>query len=428
MIDNFKHKLVNCIKLYTSPELVKNLSFYSIGVIVSALSSFILVPLYTRSFSPNEYGQLELLNSFFILIGNLGLFGLLQVISIEYYKYTDIERISLIKDTCQIILQVITPIFIILIIVAISFSQMLIKEISTAVLLTATTSVYLFTIFNIYLTYLQISKKAAKYSSLRSLSGVLILLLNYLFIYYFKLGIISYFLSNCIFYFIILIHIILEYHCKYKLSFEFIQYSKLKPYYLKGLPFIITTVIIFINTNVDKYIIKYFFSNYEVGIYSVAFRFSQSYEAFFISPIILAYSAHAYEKFSRADFYQNYRLIFILSFVLFTLFAILTPIVAYFIIGKDYLESLQYIPILVYGVWILFMVTIYNLIIAYHNEGKMLIKNVLITCIFYLLCNLLLIYYFKLWGAVFTYLLSNLVYLIFSYLSVDKIIKNKINK
>jgi len=174
--------------------------------------------------------------------------------------------------------------------------------------------------------------------------------------------------------------------------------------------------------NFDKYLIGFFLTKYEVGIYSVAYRFGQCYEAFFIVPVSLAYSAHLFDKFSKGDFYQDYRIITIYSLALFGCFALITPFIARFIIGVDYRAALVYMPFLVLGFGIVFINSFYIFVVNYFKKSKILIRNSLITLLVYLAGNIILINTLGLWGAVIAFILSNLVFLALTYFSVKNIL------
>jgi O-antigen/teichoic acid export membrane protein len=252
---------------------------------------------------------------------------------VEYYKLNEEGKKVFFSDIGLILILITTPVYVLIFAgyFALKFTRVI--EDSSHLYLFGIAGTYLNIIVYLYLYYLQISKQSKKYTIIRSINGVALIGFNILLIFYFKLGIISYIISNFVFNLLLLIYALYEYKTQFGFEFKFNNLKRLKKYFYQGLPFLLTTLIYFITMNFDKYLIGFFLTKHEVGIYSVAYRFGQCYEAFFIVPVSLAYSAHLFDKFSKGDFYQDYRIITIYSLALFAGFALITPLIAHFIIA-----------------------------------------------------------------------------------------------
>ena len=422
ILSTYIKKITQLAGRFIKPELIKHFFIYSFGILIYGLAQFLLIPIFTRQFTPADYGELELVNVAVTILLYVTIFGLHQLIQVEYYKLDKEARRIFFNDIGLILILIITPVYVLI------FACYFVLKITGTIadpshlFLFGIAGTYLNIIIYLYLYYLQISKQAKKYTIIRSINGVALIGFNLVLIFYFNLGIVSYIISNLVFNLLLLMYTLYEYKLEFGFDFKFNNLTRLKRYLYQGMPFLFTTLIYFITMNFDKYIIGFFLTKYEVGIYSVAYRFGQCYEAFFIVPVSLAYSAHLFDKFSKGDFYQNYRVITIYSLALFACFAIITPLVAYFIIGTDYRASLIYMPFLVFGFGIVFINSFYIFVVNYFKKRKVLIKNSLITLLVYLTGNVILINTFNLWGAVITFLLSNLVFLALTYFSVKKIL------
>ena len=421
-LNAYKEKIILFVGRFIKPELIKHFFIYSFGILIYGLAQFLLIPIFTRKFTPADYGELELVNVAITILLYITIFGLHQLIQVEYYKLNKEEKKIFFKDIGLILILITTPVYILIFAGYFALKAAKIIEDSSHLFLFGIAGTYLNIIIYLYLYYLQISKQSKKYTIIRSINGVALIGFNILLIFYFNLGIISYIISNFVFNLLLLIYALYEYKIQFGFKFKFNNLNRLKKYFYQGLPFLFTTLIYFITMNFDKYLIGFFLTKYEVGIYSVAYRFGQCYEAFFIVPVSLAYSAHLFDKFSKGDFYQDYRIITIYSLALFGCFALITPFIARFIIGVDYRAALVYMPFLVLGFGIVFINSFYIFVVNYFKKSKILIRNSLITLLVYLAGNIILINTLGLWGAVIAFILSNLVFLALTYFSVKNIL------
>jgi O-antigen/teichoic acid export membrane protein len=79
-------------------------------------------------------------------------------------------------------------------------------------------------------------------------------------------------------------------------------------------------------------------------------------------------------------------------------------------------------PFLVLGFGIVFINSFYIFVVNYFKKSRILVRNSLITLLVYLAGNIILINTLDLWGAVITFILSNLVFLALTYFSVKNIL------
>lgn len=73
-------------------QLVSESLVYGVSSIVTRFLSFFLIPVYTKIFEPSDYGTLSLVNTTFVLIGILVVFGLDSAAAIYYYDQEGEER------------------------------------------------------------------------------------------------------------------------------------------------------------------------------------------------------------------------------------------------------------------------------------------------------------------------------------------------
>jgi O-antigen/teichoic acid export membrane protein len=196
-----------------------------------------------------------------------------------------------------------------------------------------------------------------------------------------------------------------------------------------GLPFLPSTLAIFVMDSSDRFFIKHFLGLEATGIYGAGYKlalviklfisaFQFAWIPFFIS---IAYDKNAKEIFSKILTY--FTLICSLVFLFFSMYmdqVIRLNLFGYTILGKEYWGSTQIVPVVIlayicYGIYLNFLVGIYL-----KEKTKYLIYITGVGAIINILGNFLFIPSFKLMGAAYATLLSYLSMTIFLYFIAQK--------
>ena len=168
ILRTYKERIIQFVSRFIKPELIKHFFIYSFGILIYGLAQFLLIPIFTRQFTPSDYGELELVNVAVTILLYVTIFGLHQLIQVEYYKLNKEEKKIFFNDIGLILLLIITPVYILIFAGYFALKSAKVIEDSSHLFLFGMAGTYLNIIIYLYLYYLQISKQSKKYTIIRS--------------------------------------------------------------------------------------------------------------------------------------------------------------------------------------------------------------------------------------------------------------------
>jgi O-antigen/teichoic acid export membrane protein len=326
---------------------------YSFGALFLKGVSFFLLPLYTKLLSPEEYGILELLSTFTNVLDITLSLGLLSVLLVEYYHYSDENRKKLIAQIISSFLAVSTPLYLLAFIFVLIFQDNFFPGVKSLLIVIVVLTSYLTFFQSLITLLLKQMQRAAQVTILQVATGIFSIALNVLFVYGLQTGIDgiiwSSFLAVVLFfsYSSWFIYSRLNYHFTLD-KVEVIKFLKL------GLPFVPNALALWFMNSSNRWILLNYTNLDEVGYFSVATRFSSLFEPIIIHPFLGAYTPQILKKFSAGNFHQHTGKIFILAILFFGISGFAIQIIAGWMIDDKFDSALHLIPILV-------MANIFNL-------------------------------------------------------------------
>ena len=246
--------------------LGKQSLIYGIGHVMARLITFLLLPLYTHSFSQEEYGALSLAYAFMgfaLILYRYGMDTALMKYSVQTDGDERTKYISII-----IFSQLVTSFF---------FSAVLyISRYQIAELVLGTNRpdwisslaliLFLDSLWNLPLLILRSEEKAIPFIGFSILNVVTTMIFNILFVVKWELGIEGVFMANIIASSIILIFSIPILYNRVQLrAFDKIIFTKILNFSLPFLPAGVFTMIMELS---DRYLIEWFLGTADVGLYS----------------------------------------------------------------------------------------------------------------------------------------------------------------
>lgn len=195
----------------------------------------------------------------------------------------------------------------------------------------------------------------------------------------------------------------------------------------KSMPFLFISVSGMLMSWVDFYIISFFESDTEIGVYSVATRiallllFPASAISIFFSNHIVALLKQ--NKKTQIMFYLKKITLglFVLSLIIFTVFNVFnTQILSLF--GKEFIVATQVLFVLSFAHMINASTGMFETVILMSASKKYLFKLNLITVLINLILNIPLVYYYGIEGAAVGTLIAIIANRIFQYWIIKKII------
>lgn len=370
--------------------------------------SIILIPLYTSFFSTSEYGTIELANTIVSFLSIIIGFGLCQFLGIEYFHFSNERReVAILKNIKQYCL-LSCPIAV-LFIFAIFSNSVQINGFSPFLLFWIFLASFLTYFGNLCFMLCKNQQKTSLMSILQFLVGLTSLFINYFGICFWNWGINSIFISLTLSYFILLIFIPIVY--KFNLNICSVQLSKneLVSVLRVSIPLALAGIISSMLALGDRWILNFYCSTSDIGIYALATRFSGIFELLVVNILTVFYSPivyksyqyvgiKEYERKNRRFFFRYF--IFSLLFILF--FQIVVKFLFPYFIDKKYNESLDYLLILLIGELFLGATYIRTYLLNYLKKSHYILLITLIATVFNILTNVFFIPVYKIYGAALT--------------------------
>ena len=199
---------------------------------------------------------------------------------------------------------------------------------------------------------------------------------------------------------------------------------------LFSIPMIFSALSWWINSSLDKYIVKMFLNTEAVGLLSVAYKIP-SILSLFGTSIATAYSISAIKDFDKNDtdgfLGKSYSTINMLFVILCSLLMILNVFIAKILFSKDFFVAWQFVPpLLISSLMSQLSLMCQQYFIAL-KKPKIISCTAMVGAIINCICNFVLIYFYGIYGAAIATAFSFFVVWIIRYIILRKYIKLKHN-
>jgi O-antigen/teichoic acid export membrane protein len=281
-------------------KLLKHGSVYSVGIILSKIVSFVMIPLYTNILKPEEYGTLELLNLSIDIISTIMGFGMLAAVMRYYFRLEDSqERNKVISTALLGTASIMAVTAAICLLASGPFSQVIFHNYENAVYLRLMfITMFLGSVIEIPLAYLRILQKSVKFVTIGLVRLILQLGLNILFLVFLRKGVIGVLYSGLITSVLMCLYLVLTTSISTGLRFDRRLYLSMLAY---GVPLIISDISAFVLTFSDRFFLNYYTNLTDVGIYSLAYKFGMLISMLFVSPFYQIWGARMFDIYNRPD-------------------------------------------------------------------------------------------------------------------------------
>ena len=352
-------------------KLVNQTAIYGLSTIIGRLLNYLLVPLYTRYFIPEEYGVVTELYAYMAFLLVFLTYGM----ETAFFRFSKKDKnTNKVYSTALISITSTALIFILLVFAnteEISHSiglydyKIYIKWISIIVALDAISS--------ISFAKLRQENKALKFSLIRLTGIFLNIFLNIIFIVYYNLGIEYIFIANLIASSVILALLFLEI-VKSSFEFDITLWKKMMVY---ALPLLVAGLAGMINETIDRILLKQFLHDSETALHEIGI-----YGAFYKLSIIMTLFIQTFRYAAEPFFFsqekeKNNTKIYadvMKYFVIVTAIIFLTVIIFYDIIkgfiGSNYHDERGFLVVSVLLLANMFLGIYYNLSIWYKLTEK----------------------------------------------------------
>lgn len=292
-------------------KTVKYAGIYAIGVFLSRTVSFIMLPIYTRFLTPENYGTIELLTMTIDIFGLIAGIGLTAAVFRFYYKYdSEIKR----RQVISTIMILLISFYMFASFVGIISSDLLGKLIiadqpNAGLYFKLIFIVFAFQVFiETPLTFIKAQQRPILFVFISVLKLILQLSFNIYFVVVLNMAVLGVLYSSLIA--SVVIGLILAVYTFKSVGFRFnrkIAYSLI----MFGAPFILSNIGDFILTFSDRYFLKAYTDLHTVGVYSLGYKIGFILWIFPVTPIMNIWSPQRFEVVKQPNAKQINQKVFI---------------------------------------------------------------------------------------------------------------------
>lgn len=389
--------------------LMTHSSIYGLGAVVSRIVSFLLLPLYTRYLTPTDYGVLETIDISNGVIGVVVTVGIAMALSRFYYESEEMrERNRVVSTTfitygviglccVPVLMSICTPLSVLL------FQTEEYGYYFRIGLLTLVVGA----LVDIGMVYLRVIKKPVIFISITLSRMIFLILLNVLFIVYYKLGVLGILYSSLItrsIYAFFMTSLILG---TTGMRFSFRLSKAMLAYALPMIPSKLANTLV---KQSDKYFVLYFLGTADMGIYSLALKLGNAVHNLLTVPFNMAYIPRRFEIMKQSDAQDIFSkvftyYVFLMGYVGLCL-SLLLPEILDVMVTEEFERAGAIVPAVVFSMILYGCHFHFNFGILYSKQTKYLAYINVGSALLMLVCNYFLIQALGLWGGVLSTILT----------------------
>ena len=250
--------------------LGKESIIYGLGSILIRLTTFALLPIYTNTFSPEEYGIISLGYVFLGFMTVVLHFGL-DAALLKFYKSCEKSEQSIYVTNTYIFLLLINILLLaIQLIFYDSLSSVILGNQYSSIMILLSFILFFDVLWSVPMLMMRADNKPNKFVLFNLISVFVTLALNIVLIVNMKMGISAVFISNLIS--SALLFILTYQYLFKKFNIKHLDYSIIHKLINFGYPFILAGIFTMVIQFSDRYMIEYFLDLEQLGLYSASYK------------------------------------------------------------------------------------------------------------------------------------------------------------
>jgi len=378
-------------------QTFKDTIIYSISAFANKFVGFLLLPLYTKLLTPNEYGIWGIIEITITLISTLLLLGQNQAF-IRFYHEKEVDFRTLFSSQLTFLFGIATGTSILGELLAPNLAQYFQKPVFFLDIFRVMFIIIGLRVLTLFLfDSLRARGESLVYTTLNLIRFFVLLMSNIVFLLIFDLKIKGILLAALIADMSSLFILLVKTRPFFRWSFD----GELLKQGLKfGFPFIIGSMAwMFLNVG-DRYILKFLAGYKSVGIYSTGYKFANVINLLFIQPFSMSFIPLAYKYYHQGEYEEYFNnllkyIVFLIGWGGFVL-SIFSPEVIQFVVQNEaYYSAWVVVPYVCFA-YIFTAAT--SVIIIGFNIQKKTRFNALTTILSAILNLILNIYFIPMWG------------------------------
>jgi len=393
-------------------KLLKHSATYGTGIVLGKLVGFIMLPIYTRLLTPEDYGVYHLLVFTTSIISMIIGVGISHAVLRFYYQYENQkDRNEVISTALFSNIFIFSFFFIFLFQLSPFFSNLVLDDRNyTFFFKLIFFNLLLSAGYEVPLAFIRAQQKSTKFVTLSLISLILHLSLNIYFVVILKKGVLGILYSNIIA--SVLTSMYLSFDTFKQIRFHF-SICKAKELFKYGAPLIISNIGGFILTFSDRYFLKFYGTLADVGIYSLGYKFGMLMSILILNPFNQIWSAQMFEvakKHNSSEIYSKVFTYFSLVLVVFGLFiSLFTKDIIRLMANPTFWDAYKVVPVIVlaYVIYGFFILSVVGILVS--KRTGLIAYITVVACCANLLSNYLLIPRFAMMGAAWATVISFLI-------------------
>lgn len=278
----------------------KHSSIYAVGNIINRIGAFVLLPVYTNYLSVTEYGVLEIFYIISSIISGVLAIGLAHATLRFYFEYDDQRDRNQVVSTNFIGSLLISIIGVsVVALIAPTISEELINNPEYVKGIYLVLGILVFELSSqICLAYVRAIEYSMFFVFISIAKLIIQVALNSYLVIVVEAGVIGILVGNLVT--VIVGWLVLSIFTLRKCGFGF-KWKKFQPVITYSFPFLLSTIVGLVSTNVDKFILNYMVSLEALGLYALALKFSMIIEQLVGEPFSRSYGAFRYTIMKDQD-------------------------------------------------------------------------------------------------------------------------------
>lgn len=410
-------------------ELVKNFFIFGLATSLESIVSFLLLPIYARIFSVQEFGVLDLIQA---CISFLSIFGLLQLetsLQRYYFDFQQSEKGKFLYSIFLLTVIISTTISVLICLFANSVSILLfnVDNYSTIIQI-ACFQIPFYSLSTLSLIVLRFEKMNKIFLRMVLIKSILLIGIVISLIVYFKTGIKGIFIAQicaigaCS----ILSFVSIKHLFVYKISWIHLQIA-LK-YSIPQFPARIGSAT---NTYANRFFILGFLNTFSVGLFSMALKFGSIMQLLH-QTFFMAWNLFLFEtlknKNNKYIFSKTLEIVTPIIFIIVSLMTVFSYEIITLFATKEYIGAHKYIG----GIALSISILTIKEVVDIGPKAKAKTYYLSISFLISLLTNIISLYFLvrclNLSGVVFSLIITNLVLLILTWIFSNKLYYIPFNK
>lgn len=397
-------------------KVYKDILWYLFGTIVPIIVAFIKTPIFTRYFTPEEYGNIGLINITFGYILIVVFAWITNCLWRFYNKYKN-------NNTQNVLYSNVLFMFIIssaFTVVVCSVWAILSSPSMRWLIILSLIQTVLTQCIALYMIIVRLQGKAAIYN----VSNVLLNAGSFIILLFltFRMGqrIEATITSNIIVNIILFAYIVIKNRKLTNISYKYIEFSTMKGFFRYGFLVSIGDLCLLLLTSSDRYIIGIFDSIDAVGIYNQVYNLAQMSIATLIAVFFNAVNPILFREMeNNIDNYDKTMNTFITIFIILLLpvtvyFSIFSKQIAIILLGEEFRVGYPMMPFIMFTSFIYGMALFIENKLNFVNKAIVTVKGFVIASIINIILNFIFIPLFNYQAAAFT-TLAAYIFLYFYY-------------